>query len=117
MFKKKRKDFGPGRIGVKPKNFRFLILHIIENYENVAVWVNDTLIDNYSETGLITQQGLSQITKFLIKIDKDEVLGFQYFPDQMWISLKYKDIAIDCQEQDWLKIDKHSRSLLEKSCL
>lgn len=114
MFLIKRKEPGPGKIGVKPKNFRFITLYVIEHYENVAVWINNTLILDYSETGPITQDKISKSGHFLIKIDGKEAMGFLYFPDQMWVSEKYKDIAARCDEQGWLKIDRHSRQLLEK---
>jgi hypothetical protein len=112
MFRQKRINFGPGFIGVKPKNYRFIAMHVIEHFEDVTVWIDEKKVEDFSEDGPITQNVLSNSASLLIKVGEDKVLGFRYFPDQMWFSLKYKDIAAYCASQGWLKIDKHSRHLL-----
>lgn len=112
MFWRKRINPGSGFISVKPKNYRPIALYVIEHFEDVTVWINEKLVEDFSESGPITQDVLSNSSSFLIKIGDDKILGFRYYPDQMWFSLKYKDIAAYCASQGWLKIDKQSKHLL-----
>jgi hypothetical protein len=112
MFGRKRVNPGPGFIGVKPKNYRFIALYVIEHLEDVTVWINEKKVEDFSENGPITQDVLSNSYSLLIKVGDDKILGFRYYSDQMWFSLKYKDLATYCASQGWLKIDKHNRYLI-----
>ncbi|MGD9110536.1 MAG: hypothetical protein PVG93_06305 [Phycisphaerales bacterium] len=112
MFWRKRINLGSGLISVKPKNYRSIALYVIEHFEDVTVWISEKKVEDFSENGPITQAVLSNSSSFLIKVADDQVLGFRYYPDQMWFSPKYKDIATYCASQGWLKIDKHSRHLI-----
>lgn len=102
-------------IWVRPKNYRSIALHAIENCENPVVWADGTRIQDFSEKGLLVQKLIGRFIDFVIKNGDEEVLGFHDHPDQMWVSQKYKHIAQYCAEQGWLKIDKHSRHLFYDS--
>jgi hypothetical protein len=112
---KKKKKSGPILIWVKPKNYRRIALYAIENCTNPTIWVDGTQIFNSSENGILVQKAIRQCIDFLIKDGDEEVLGFHDHPGQMWVSEKYKHIAKYCSEKGWLKIDKHSRYLLQKN--
>jgi hypothetical protein len=112
--KKQKKKSMPPVIWVKPKNYRRIAIYAIENCTNPTVWLDGTQVVDFSENGLLVQKTIRQCRNFLIKDEDTEVLGFHDHPNEMWIAQKYKRIAEYCSEKDWLKIDRHSRYLLQE---
>jgi hypothetical protein len=106
MFWKKKSRHKYPLIGVRPKNYRSIVLHAIENCTNPIIWLDGVRIDDFSENGLIVQKIIRKSTDFLIKDGDEEVLGFHVHPNHMWISEKYKHIAEYCAKEGWLKIEK-----------
>jgi len=92
-------------IAVRPKNYRAIALRAIEAAKVPVVLMNKRAISDFSENGPITQQGIASCRNFEIRDGTEPILGFHDHPREMWISQTYAEIARDCSEAGWLKVE------------
>ena len=92
-------------IPVRPKNYRSICLRAIETLKDPHVYFNGTELSDFSEQGSLTQRALRQCHDFSILDGKEHVLGFHDHPDQMGISERYRELALFCEAQGWLKVE------------
>ena len=92
-------------ISVLPINYRAIVLFSISNLRNPLVMGNNRVINDFSESGPITQKGLKDFIDFIIKDDGHDVIGFHDHPNEMWVNKEYLHIAKYCSDKGWLKIE------------
>jgi len=91
-------------IAVLPKNYRRIVLYAIETAIAPTVLIDGHRLDDFSESGPLTQRGISAVRDFEIRDGSIRVLGFHDHPREMWIDERYQDLALHCQDQGWLEI-------------
>lgn len=92
-------------ISVLPKNYRSVVLYVIDKLEKPEVLLDGKKVIDFSDRGPLTQTSLSECRDFEIRNGKEGVLGFHDHPKEMWVSEAYAHIAKHCEEQGWLKIE------------
>ena len=92
-------------IGVRPKNYRRIALHAIEECQDPIVLMNGVRVHDFSEHGLLVQKEIRACLNFVIRNGREDVLGFHDHPDEMWVAEKYRRVAKYCCQQGWLKIE------------
>ncbi len=112
---KKRKEFRRHKksedvIGVTPKKYRKIILHFIKSIESPVVKYNRKVITDFSEQGLLTQQGIRNCRDFEIFSKREKVIGFHDHPNEMWIVNSHLELAQHCEKEGWLKIERINNS-------
>ena len=91
-------------IPVRPKNYRRIALYAIQHAGNPVVLMNGRQINDFSESGPLTQKGIHSCQDFEIRDGEVPILGFHDHPDQMWIVDSRRQLADHCVAQGWLKI-------------
>ena len=89
-----------------PKNYRRIALYAVAQADEPVVLVNKERIDDFSETGPLTQKRMRKYIDFEIRDGCRSILGFHDHPREMWIEEEFAEIAEYCQEQGWLKIER-----------
>jgi len=92
-------------ISVLPKNYRSIVLYVVENIETPRVLMDKKIITDYSDQGKLTQKGLKKCIDFEICDGDETVLSFHDHPNDMYFSEKYEELAIHCESEGWLKIE------------
>ena len=95
-------------IPVLPKNHRRIALYAIETAEAPKVLVNGKRETDFSETGPLTQKRIRGLRDFEILDGDVSILGFHDHPREMWITEDFATLAMYCQAQGWLKIQRSS---------
>lgn len=91
-------------IAVMPTNYRRIVLHAIGVAAVPKVFANRKLTEDYSEQGLITQNGIAALRDLEVLDGKKPILGFHDHPREMWVSEEFSAVADHCQEQGWLRV-------------
>jgi hypothetical protein len=93
-------------IAVLPKNYRRIALYAIESAAKPVVLMNGKPIDDFSESGPLTQKGIRPCRDFEVRDGATPMLGFHDHPDQMWVAGSYRALAEHCAGEGWLKIQR-----------
>jgi hypothetical protein len=95
----------PGKaLPVRPKNYRQIALYAVSRAVNPVVFMNRKRVEDFSETGPVTQKGIRECRDFEILDGGASILGFHDHPDEMWVAESYVAIAEHCAAQGWMKI-------------
>ena len=93
-------------IGVIPKNYRQIVMYVLEHHQGSKVYCNKKLCTDYSTDGNLTQSGIKILKDFLIIAGNGkELIGFHDHPNEMWLSTELSALAKYCENQGWLKIE------------
>ncbi len=101
FFKKNKIEIIP----VLPKNYREILLFIIESLDSPRISMDGKRITDYTEQGVLTQKGILKCIDFFISDNGNKVLGFHDHPNEMWFSKEYVSLAVQCEKNRWLKIE------------
>ena len=93
-------------ISVLPKNYRSIALYAIENIGSPRVLMDKKMVTDYSDKGDLTQRGIRKCINFEIRDGDEVVLSFHDHPNDMFVSKKYEELAVHCENEGWLKIEK-----------
>jgi len=91
-------------IPVLPKNYRRVVLYAIESAAEPVVLANRKRVQDFSELGPLTQDGIAACRNFEVRDGSRPILGFHDHPREMWVTASYAPIAEHCAEQGWLTI-------------
>ena len=91
-------------IPVRPKNYRRIAIYAIQHATNPIVLVNGKRVQDFSESGPLTQKGIRPCRDFEVRDGSVPILGFHDHPDHMWIVESYRELAEHCAAEGWLKI-------------
>ena len=94
----------PKLIPVLPKNYRRIALYAIEVASTPVVLFNGKPIEDFSETGPLTQSGIRKLVNFEVRDGGNPIVGFHDHPNEMWIAENYANVASHCEAQGWLKV-------------
>ncbi len=95
-------------IPVRPKNYRRIAIYAIEKAANPVVLMNGRRVNDFSESGPLTQKGIRPCQDFEIRDGAVPILGFHDHPDEMWIVESRRQLADHCAAQGWLKIQSRA---------
>ena len=95
-------------IPVRPKNYRRIALYAIQHATTPVVLMNGKRVDDFSESGPLTQKGIRPCRDFEVRDGSTPSLGFHDHPDQMWIVESHRELAEHCAAEGWLKIQGHA---------
>jgi hypothetical protein len=93
-----------GHIPVLPKNYRRIALFAIEASAIPVVLMDRHQIDDFSESGRLTQKGIRACRNFEIRDGSTPILGFHDHPNQMCVAAGYRPLAEHCAAEGWLRI-------------
>lgn len=83
-------------IPVLPKNYRRIALYAIECAATPVVLVDRKRVNDFSETGPLTQRGIGACRDFEVLDGASPILGFHDHPREMWVSIAHAPIAEHC---------------------
>jgi hypothetical protein len=92
-------------IGVRPKNYREIVLAAIELADQPVVMIDGTTVSDYSRRGPLTQRGIRQAKDLVVREGRKTILGFHDHPDEMFIAESYRGFVNHCEAEGWLKIE------------
>ncbi len=92
-------------IPVLPKNYRRIALHAIGMAVSPVVLMDGKRIEDFSESGPLTQKGIRPCIDFEVRDGATPMLGFHDHPNEMWVAAGYRALAEHCQNEGWLKIE------------
>ena len=92
-------------ISVIPKNYRAIALAAVEVASDPIVLLNKKKITNFTDSGQLTQRGISNARDFEVRDGKNSILGFHDHPREMWIDKKYLAFATQLELAGQLRIE------------
>ncbi len=99
----------PGKlIPVRPKNYRRIVLQAIGVAAEPIVFVDGRRVEDFSETGPLTQRRIRRVRDLEVRDGGKPILGFHDHPDQMWISEAFEELAEYCSGRGWLRVEDHA---------
>jgi len=93
-------------VSVRPKNYRSIVLRAIAEAADPVVLANRQRILDFTEAGPLTQKQIRGMRDLEIRDGSVPILGFHDHPDEMWVSKSFESLAIECQKEGWLSIER-----------
>jgi hypothetical protein len=98
----------PRLLAVLPKNYRHIALAATEVALAPVVLMDGKPVSDLSEHGPLTQRGIRECRDFEVSDGCKPILGFHDHPREMWVAAEYEALALRCEAEGWLKVQRHA---------